>query len=149
MPKEESFPIPLKYIDVTRTSLDVLLEKQIEGHWNVDGERKLSDAWTGFTSFVLLKERPPEGFSWSGERLTRNKQPLVLTVCGQICGNLCPMQQKKKAKDKVESSDASSNALQHTDKEQWRDPPQKKETQDTICLCCRCRREQITSMRKG
>ena len=30
MPKEESFPIPMKYIDVTRTthtSLDVLLEK--------------------------------------------------------------------------------------------------------------------------
>ena len=30
MPREESFPIPLKYIDVarkTRTSLDVLLEK--------------------------------------------------------------------------------------------------------------------------
>ena len=30
MPKEESFPVPMKYIDVTRTthtSLDVLLEK--------------------------------------------------------------------------------------------------------------------------
>ena len=33
MSKEESFPIPLNYIDVTRTtytSLDVLLEKHIE-----------------------------------------------------------------------------------------------------------------------
>ena len=33
VPKEESFPIPLKYIDVTRTthtSLDVLLEKHID-----------------------------------------------------------------------------------------------------------------------
>ena len=42
MPKEESFPIPLKYIDVTRTthtSLDVLLEKHID-YWNVDGERE-------------------------------------------------------------------------------------------------------------
>ena len=51
MPKEESFPIPMKYIDVTRTthtSLDVLLEKQIDDYWNVDGERELSDAWTGF-----------------------------------------------------------------------------------------------------
>ena len=47
MPKEESFPIPQKYIDVcrtTHTSLDVLLEKHIEVHWNVDGERELSDA---------------------------------------------------------------------------------------------------------
>ena len=39
MPKEESFPLPLKYIDVTRTthtSLDVLLEKHVDditGTW--------------------------------------------------------------------------------------------------------------------
>ena len=35
VPKEESFPIPLKYTDVTRTthtSLDVLLEEHIEDH---------------------------------------------------------------------------------------------------------------------
>ena len=39
MPKEESFPIPLKYIEITRTtdtSLDVVLEKNIEDYWNVD-----------------------------------------------------------------------------------------------------------------
>ena len=37
--REESFPVPLKYIDVTRnthTSLDVLLEKNIDDYWNVD-----------------------------------------------------------------------------------------------------------------
>ena len=64
MPKEESFPVPLKYIDVARTthtSLDVLLEKHIDDFWNVDGERELSDAWTGFTRFILLNERPPDG----------------------------------------------------------------------------------------
>ena len=58
MPREESFPIPLNYIDVTRTtytSLDVMLEKQIEDYWKVDGERELSDAWTGFTRIVRLK----------------------------------------------------------------------------------------------
>ena len=57
-PKEESFPISLKYIDVTRTthtSQDVLLQKHIEDYWNVDCERKSSDAWTGFTRFNLLK----------------------------------------------------------------------------------------------
>ena len=46
VPREESFPIPLKYIDVTRTtctSLDVLLEKNIEDYWNVDGEKEVSD----------------------------------------------------------------------------------------------------------
>ena len=36
-PREESFPIPLKYIDVTtHTSLDVLLEKKFDDYWNVD-----------------------------------------------------------------------------------------------------------------
>ena len=47
MPREESFPIPLKNIDVTRTthtSLDVLLEKNIDDYSNVDGDRELSDA---------------------------------------------------------------------------------------------------------
>ena len=45
VPQEETFPIPMKYIDVTRTtctSLDVMLEKNIEDYWNVDGERELS-----------------------------------------------------------------------------------------------------------
>ena len=77
VPKEESFPIPLKYIDVTRnthTSLDVLLEKHIEDYWNVDEDRELSDAWTGFTRFILLNERPPEGCTWSGWRLTRKQK---------------------------------------------------------------------------
>ena len=68
-PKEESIPIPLNYIDVTRTtctSLDVLLEKHIDDCWNVDGERELSDAWTGFTRFTVLKEKSPDGYTWSG-----------------------------------------------------------------------------------
>ena len=75
--KKNHFLFRLKYIDVTRTthtSLDVLLEKQIEDYWNVDGEKELSDVWTGFTRFVLLKERPPEGYTWSGERLTRKQK---------------------------------------------------------------------------
>ena len=70
VPKEESFPIPLKYIDVIRsihTDLDVAQEKRIDDYWNVDGNRNLSDSWTGFTS---LNETPPRGFMWSGERLT-------------------------------------------------------------------------------
>ena len=37
--REESFPIPLKYIDVSRTThtnLDVKQEKRIDDYWNVD-----------------------------------------------------------------------------------------------------------------
>ena len=45
-------PIPLKYIDVTRTTdttLNVMLEKSADDCWHVDGDLELSDTWTGFT----------------------------------------------------------------------------------------------------
>ena len=70
-PREESFPIPLKYIDVTRTThtnLDVKQEKRIDDYWTIDGSRDLSDPWTGFTQFTLLDEKAPEGYMWSGGR---------------------------------------------------------------------------------
>ena len=54
-PREESFPIPLKYIDVTRTThtdFDVKQEKRIDDYWNIDGSRDLSGPWTGFTQLV-------------------------------------------------------------------------------------------------
>ena len=74
--REESFPIPRKYIDVsrtTRTNLDVKQEKRIDDYWNIDGSRDLSGPWTGFTQFTLLEEKPPDGYMWSGERLTRRQ----------------------------------------------------------------------------
>ena len=75
-PREESFHIPLKYIDVSRTThtnLDVMQEKRIDDYWNIDGSRDLSDSWTGFTQFTLLDEKLPDGFLWSGVRLTRKQ----------------------------------------------------------------------------
>ena len=63
-PREESVPIPLKYIDVsrtTKTNLDVMLERCIDDYWNIDGSRDLSGSWTGFTQFSLLEEKPPDG----------------------------------------------------------------------------------------
>ena len=68
-PREESFPIPLKYIDVSRTThtnLDVKQEQRIDDYWNIDGSRDLSDPWTGFTQCTLLDEKPPDGKMWSG-----------------------------------------------------------------------------------
>ena len=59
-PREESFLIPLKYIDVSRTThknLDVVQESRIDDYWNIDGSRDLSDSWTGFTQFTSLKEK--------------------------------------------------------------------------------------------
>ena len=75
-PREESFPIPLKYIDVTRTThtnLDVKQEKRIDDYWNIDGSQNLSDPWTSFTQFTPLEEKPPDGYMWSGVRLTRKQ----------------------------------------------------------------------------
>ena len=75
-PREDSFPIPLKYIDVSRTThtnLDVKQEKRIDDYWNIDVSRDLSDPWTGFTQFNLLEEKPPNGYMWSGCRLTRKQ----------------------------------------------------------------------------
>ena len=68
VPKEESFPVPLTYIDVTRTthtSLDVLLENTLI----ITGTcmEKESDAWT---TFILLNKRALEGYTWTGWRLT-------------------------------------------------------------------------------
>ena len=59
-PREESFPIPLKYIDVSRTAhtnLDVMQESLIDDCWNIDGSGDLSDSWTGFTQFTLCSVR--------------------------------------------------------------------------------------------
>ena len=54
-PREESFPIPLKCNDVSRTThtnLDVMQESRIDDYWNIDGSSGLSDSWTGFTQFL-------------------------------------------------------------------------------------------------
>ena len=68
-PREVSFPFPLKYIDVSRTThtnLDLKQEKRIDDYWNIHGSRDLSDPWTGFTQFTLLEEKPPDVYMWSG-----------------------------------------------------------------------------------
>ena len=63
--KKESFPIPLWYIDVSRTThtnLDFKQEKRIDDYWNVDGSRDLTDPWTGVIQFTLLEEKPPNEY---------------------------------------------------------------------------------------
>ena len=75
-PREESFLIPLKYIDVSRTThtnLDVMQESCIDDYWNIDGSRDLSNPWTGFTQFTQLEEKPPDGYMLSWWRLTRKQ----------------------------------------------------------------------------
>ena len=64
-PRKESFLIPLKFFDVsrtTRTNMDVMQEGRNDDYWNFDGSRDFSASWTGFTQFTLLEEKPPDGY---------------------------------------------------------------------------------------
>ena len=94
VPRDGTFLIPMKYIDVARTtfsSLDVMLEEHGE---------KLSDAWTRFTRFVLLYEKPPEGCTWSGERLTRKQKSSCPDDVWPDMGKFMSDAVKKKAKQR-------------------------------------------------
>ena len=75
--REESFPIPLKYIDVSRTTHTNLVakqEKRIDDYWNINGSRDLSDPWTGFTKFTLLGRKTSKRiYVGPGRRLTRKQ----------------------------------------------------------------------------
>ena len=58
VPKEETFPIPVKYIDVTwstHTDLDVLQEKRIDDYWDVDSNKNLSNSWKDVTKLLYWK----------------------------------------------------------------------------------------------
>ena len=43
-----------------------MLEKNVDDCWSVDGDRELSDTWTGFTRFTILDEKPPDESTWFG-----------------------------------------------------------------------------------
>ena len=76
------------------------VSRHIEDYWNVDGEKELSDAWTRFTRLILLNERPLQGYTWSGERLTRKQNTSRL---GDIWPDMWTKMSdaaKKKAKQK-------------------------------------------------
>ena len=65
--KEETFPIPLKYIDVTRTC---------------GRQSKFIRFSERFTKFTVLKEKPPKGYMWSRGDKQRFKQLPDLIICG-------------------------------------------------------------------
>ena len=72
MPKEETFPIVTKYIDVTRTthtSLDVMMKKNIEDYWNVYGEKRIIGCMDRLHKIHLIERKA----TWSGRSLTRKQ----------------------------------------------------------------------------
>ena len=75
-PREESLFIPLKYIDVsrtTRTNLDVMQERRIDDFWNIDGSRDLSEFLDRFSLSLLYWKKLPFGYMWFGQRLTKRQ----------------------------------------------------------------------------
>ena len=79
------------------TSWDVMLEKNIDDYWNVDGDRELSDTWTGFTRVTVLSGHWRE-----------NKRPPCPTNYGQKCGNTCLRHQNGKRSKRGLSRNQSS-----------------------------------------
>ena len=95
--REEPFPIPLKYIDVSRTThtnLDVKQERRIDDYWNRDGSRDWSDSSTGFTQFTLSKEKHPDGHIWvrgeTDEKAADIQATLFLARTLDEIGKKCP-----------------------------------------------------------
>ena len=76
-PREESLSIPLKYIDVSRTTqinLDVMQERRIDDDWNIDGSIDLSGSWTGFCSvYSIGRETSRRIYVVRGGDLTRRQ----------------------------------------------------------------------------
>ena len=59
-----------KYFFITSCNAGIEHWLLLECWWRVV---HLSDTWTGFKRVTILKEKPPDGFSWSGRRLTRKQ----------------------------------------------------------------------------
>ena len=99
---KESFPVPVKCIDVSRTTqtnFDVKQERRIDDCWNFDGSRDLSDPWTGFTQFTLLEEKPPNGYMWSGginEKTIDIQVRLLMARTLDEIGKKCPAEGEAK-----------------------------------------------------
>ena len=65
--ENETFPIPLKYVDVmrqTHTSICNVSEHIINGLCTEAKEVNLSEEWTGSTRFQILRARLLEGYKW-------------------------------------------------------------------------------------
>ena len=92
----------------THKSLDVLLEKNIEDNWNVDGERELSDARTGFTRFIFEIKTHQMDIHGPGADWQENKRPPGQTMYGQICGNICLRHRNAKRSTSGQSRNQSS-----------------------------------------
>ena len=121
---------------------------------HVDGKRESSDAWTGFTRFVLLNEKPPDRDTWSGWRLTRQAAHVEAYVgCTQtkIEGKVSQQETKDQKCQKITGiffSERDDEKLKQTMKKPWR----KLEIPMSAAMPCKtpvnCRGETCSSIGK-
>ena len=74
-PREESFPIPLRYIDVsrtTRTNLGVVLEPA-SMTIGISMDQEICPILGQVSLSLLYWKKPPDEYMWSGERLTKRQ----------------------------------------------------------------------------
>ena len=74
--------------------------KRIDDYWNIDGSRDLSDPWTVFTRFILLEEKPPDGFLLSGGEIDEKTayiqaRSFMARTLGEV-GKKCPAEGEAK-----------------------------------------------------
>ena len=74
-PREESFPIPLKYIDVSRTLIQIwmLSKRNASMIIGISMGQEICLIHGQVSLNLLLEENSPNGYMWSGERLTRKQ----------------------------------------------------------------------------
>ena len=95
--------------------LGCVIKENIENYWNVDGEKDLSDAWTGFTRFILEFKSDQKGSPGAGRDLQENNQRLVQTMYGQICGSMSDAA-KEESKTKMGYRETKARQCQTIDR---------------------------------
>ena len=61
VPKEDTFPAPLIYVDVTtHTNPDVLQESRIDDYWNVEVDRKIVRLMDRIHEVHSIERKPPK-----------------------------------------------------------------------------------------
>ena len=87
VPKELTFTILTKYIDVVR---------QTETYLDNLEECIIDDVWTGSTRFCILNQRPPKGRSWVDGRLTKiHVTSITETIWPEVWSSLSKGAEKK------------------------------------------------------
>ena len=77
VPHHSTFPIPIEYVDVLRTTwtdLDEAALSMFKDIWTTELDKDLGVLWTGRTVFYLLRPKPPPKKMWAGEKLINAKK---------------------------------------------------------------------------